>query len=240
MAAYALRYREALPPSVLQELDDLVAYYNNVLTAINEGGTLNWNTAMGLPQPKPDQIYSPLTTPLSSSLADFIESFKQAAEIGSLVGSSSVYQANAILSESDITNTSNTGVFEVAKNALGIQYTLWPMAWSIEKIITPSTGTRAISAAGVLQLIHATTDFLGFTLATDINCDLTVGGRSHTGSGIGAGRNFSNYSTRDPRGKGLGVSFSSATGTFSGTGTMTLRVSIMYYALPAQAPGVTP
>lgn len=64
---YSLRYREELPPAVVKELDDMVAAYNRVLaTVLNDDGTINWPAALGIPQPKADQIYSPAASPLLS------------------------------------------------------------------------------------------------------------------------------------------------------------------------------
>lgn len=62
---YQLRYREELPPAVVKELDDLVATYNNLLSRVlNEDGTINWPAALGIPQPKPDEIYNPPSSPI--------------------------------------------------------------------------------------------------------------------------------------------------------------------------------
>lgn len=67
---YQLRYREEYSPAVVKELDDLVAYYNNLVTKVfNEDGSINWPVALGIPQPKADQIYNPPASPL---LADFL------------------------------------------------------------------------------------------------------------------------------------------------------------------------
>lgn len=49
--SYALRYREELPPAVIRELDDLVAYYNSFLKeAHNADGTLKLSTISGAGQ----------------------------------------------------------------------------------------------------------------------------------------------------------------------------------------------
>jgi hypothetical protein len=169
------------------------------------------------------------------------ESFITKNVAGGLASTASpIYQATVSLTEANIIATSNTAVFSVAPTG-GADTYLWPVAWSIEKKITQSggsTGTRAISALGTTQLIYAHTDFLGFSLANDLTNDLSVGSRQFINGTSAASRNFSNFSTRDPRNKGLGISFGSAAGTFSGTGVSSLRVSVAYYILASQ--GVTP
>lgn len=389
MAAYALRYREELPPEVISELDDLVAYYNNFLTFVNEDGSFNWNLAMGIPLPKPDEVYNPPSSPILQSFLEasqsegqrwkygpwtfedingikpnaavrtigmvssadphtwndfFAEgmtdcivaslnpnhnatitgiqaspytdirrimvvtndtttankvitlkhedtgsasqnrfSFEDATDIelsvgqscwllynptvgrwtpvvtgnksGGLVGTtqldtaisgiaaSPIYQGTATLTEAQIISTSNTAVFTITSTPqVYTNQILWPVAWSLEKAITQSggsTGTRAISALGVTQLIYAHTDFLGFSLANDLTNDLTVGSRQFTAGTSAATRTFSNYTTRNPTNKELAISFSSAAGTFSGTGTSSLRVSVVYYVLASQQNGST-
>lgn len=68
---YQLRYREELPPAVVKELDDLIASYNRLLsTVFNSDGTINWPAALGIAQPKADEIYNPPASPL---LAEFLE-----------------------------------------------------------------------------------------------------------------------------------------------------------------------
>lgn len=153
------------------------------------------------------------------------------------VSAGSVFQTTTIMTEANITATSNTSTFALTPTPTSSQI-LWPISWSCEKVIS-GNGTRA-ATAGTLQLVLGSNAFLGFTLATDINTDLAVGSRSSTSFQPGTGRNFNNYSVRDPRGLPLACSFSSAVGAFGGTGIITLSVSVIYFVQTIQNPGVTP
>lgn len=72
---YQLRYREELPPAVTKELDDLVATYNRLLSGVlNEDGSINWPSALGIPQPKADTIYNPTASPFLTEFLEAIQS----------------------------------------------------------------------------------------------------------------------------------------------------------------------
>jgi hypothetical protein len=125
--------------------------------------------------------------------------------------------------------------------AVGANQICVPVMWNGEKVITsPDNGSRAFAAGGAMQLVYASTDFVGFTLASDLNLDITVGGRSATNQAAASSRSFTNYTTHDPRGKSLAVCAATAISTPSCTGAMSVRVSVTYYLMTVQNPGVTP
>lgn len=162
-----------------------------------------------------------------------------ASVISTAILSGYLLQSSVIMTEADIIATSNTAAFAITPVPSGDKI-LWPVSWSIEKVVkSPNNGGRS-GGAGVIELIHGSSSFLGFTLLTDLNTDMGIGTRSSANAQSGGGRGFNNYGTRDPRGLPLAVSFSSAAGAFSGIGTLTLAVTVVYYAQTIQNPGVTP
>lgn len=165
------------------------------------------------------------------------------AQITALAGtmSSEVKAAELTLDETTMLAMSNTTPIPFVMTAPAANQQVWPICWMAEKVImSPNNGSRVFTSAGSLQLIHNSASFLGFTLATDLNCDLTVGARSQMNGQMGTGRIFSNYSTRDPRGLKLAVCGSSAFSAPVGTGSLFVKVKVLYYILTVLNAGVTP